>query len=229
MANVAVVTKSTLTPSKAPNLMIGPVDYTQQFMDQYSNTLRLYFNQIDGATSALFGPTGGKYLRFPNISAYYSPSQYAPSNTPTTVLWGTLVSASGFTLNANSTATCQQAGVYKIDYSIQFANNDNVQHDAVVWLRNNGNDVTESATIFSLPQRKSAGVSTYVCGYSQVTFEINAGDVISLVWATDQGATANGSVLGIYMEGLTNQTLPYPRPSIPSVIGTIAFISAPTT
>lgn len=229
MANAAVITKSTLIPSKAPNLMIGPVDYTQQFMDQYSNTLRLYFNEVDSYTRALSGPNGGKYLRFPNISAYSSSSQYALDNTPTTVLWGTLVTGSGFTLNANSTATCQQAGIYKIDYSLQFANTDNTQHDAVVWLQNNGSDVTESATVFTLGARKSAGVYTYVCGYSHVTFEVNAGDVISLVWATDKGANASGSALGIFMEAITNQTLPYVRPSIPAAIGTIAFISAPTT
>ena len=33
--------------TKAPNLPIAPVEYNQQFQDQFSNVLRLYFNQID--------------------------------------------------------------------------------------------------------------------------------------------------------------------------------------
>jgi len=33
--------------TKAPNLPIAPVDYNQQYQDQFSNVLRLYFNQID--------------------------------------------------------------------------------------------------------------------------------------------------------------------------------------
>ena len=225
-ANVAV---QVLKPSKAPNLMIGPVEYTQQFMDQYSNILRLYFNEIDNYTAALSQTDGGAYIKFPHISAYDSTSQYALNNTVTTVKWGTLATGSGFTLNANSTATCQVAGIYKIDYSLQFANKDNAQHEVTVWLKNNSNAVTASATIFSLPARKTSTEWTYVCGYSHVTFAVNAGDTIALVWATDKGATANGSADGVYIEALPTSSSPFVRPSVPSAIGTIAFVSAPTT
>ena len=226
---MANVTAQTLRPSKAPNLPIAPVEYSQQFQDQYSNALRLYFNEIDNFSSSAGGSNGGQFIQFPHISAYDSTSQYALSNTVTTVLWGTLATGSGFTLNANSTATCQISGVYKIDYSLQFANNDNSQHEATVWLKNNSNAVTESATIFSLQQRRSSNINTYVCGYSHVTFKVNAGDVISLVWATDKGATANGSANGVYIEALPASSSPYSRPSVPSAIGTIAFVSAPTS
>lgn len=224
-----VTTVTTLVPSKAPNLPIAPVDYSQQYQDQFGNVLRLYFNQVDNDWTSLLGPNGGRYVRFPHISAYDSSNQYALSNTVTTVLWGTLATGSGFTLNANSTATCTYSGVYKIDYSLQFANNDNAQHEATVWLKNNGSDVTESATLFSLPARKSTTVWTYVCGYSHVTFEVTAGDVISLVWAPDKGATANGSSAGIYIEALPSANVPFVRPSIPSSIGTISFVSAPVS
>jgi len=33
--------------TKAPNLPIAPVEYSQQFQDQFNNVLRLYFNQLD--------------------------------------------------------------------------------------------------------------------------------------------------------------------------------------
>ena len=52
MANTVVLT-TTIRPTVAPNLPIGPVTYSQQFMDQYSNVLRLYFNQIDNFTTGL--------------------------------------------------------------------------------------------------------------------------------------------------------------------------------
>ena len=55
-----------LKGSKAPNLPIGPVEYSQRFQDQYSNVLRLYFNEIDNALAAIFaGEAGGQYIRFP--------------------------------------------------------------------------------------------------------------------------------------------------------------------
>ena len=225
----ANVTTQQLRPSKAPNLPIAPVEYSQQYQDQFTNVLRLYFNEIDNFSASSGGSNGGQYIQFPHISAYDSTSQYALNNTVTTITWGTLATGSGFTLNANSTATCRVSGVYKIDYSLQFANNDNAQHEATVWLTNNSNAVTESATLFSLQQRKSANVATYVCGYSHVTFSVNAGDTISLVWATDKGATANGSAQGVYIEALPVSSSPFSRPSVPSAIGTIAFVSSLTT
>ena len=224
------VSVTTLVPSKAPNIPIGPVEYSQQYQDQFTNVLRLYFNQIDNDWTSVLGPDGGRYFRFPHISAYDSSNQYALSNTVTTVLWGTLATGSGFTLNANSTATCTYSGVYKIDYSLQFANTDNsAEHDADVWMKVNGDNVTESATRFSLAKAKSTNSFNYVCGYSHVTFEVAAGDVISLVWATDQGATANGSTKGILIQALPSANVPYVRPSIPSSIGTISFVSAPVS
>ena len=228
MSNVVNLT-TTILPSKAPNLPIAPVEYSQQYQDQFGNVLRLYFNQIDNDWAAVLGSDGGKYIRFPHISAYDSTSQYALANTTTTVLWSDLVSGSGFTLNANSTATCEIAGVYKIDYSLQFANTDNAIHDADVWLKVNGTNVPDSATRFTLQARKSASLFNYVCGYSHVTFKIDAGDVISLVWASDKVATANASSDGLFIEALPASASPYSRPAIPSAIGTIAFVSAPTT
>ena len=33
--------------TKAPNLPIAPVEYSQQYIDQLTNVLRLYFAQLD--------------------------------------------------------------------------------------------------------------------------------------------------------------------------------------
>lgn len=228
MANTVSLT-TTLKSPVAPNLPIGPVEYSQQYQDTFTNVLRLYFNQIDNTLRAITSSDGGQYIRFPNFSAYYSPSQYALNNTVTNVIFGTTTTISGFTLNANSTITCLTAGTYKIDYSLQFGNNDNAQWDTDVWLKINGTDVVESATRFTLPARKSAGEPSFVCGYSHVTFGVAVGDVIGLEWATTHGATANASASGIYMAGFTSSASPYVRPSIPSSIITIAFVSAPTT
>ena len=48
-----------LVPPKAPNLPIAPVEYSQQYIDQLSNALRLYFGQIDNVTQALIIPDAG--------------------------------------------------------------------------------------------------------------------------------------------------------------------------
>jgi hypothetical protein len=219
----------TLIPPKAPNLPIGPVDYSQQYQDQFTNVLRLYFSQVDNFASGVGGINGGSYLKFPFIAAQDSADQYATANnTATIVLWDAASNISGFTLNANSTATAEFSGIYKITYSLQFANTDNAQHDATVWLQGNGSDIASSATIFTVPARKSANVSAFVCGYSEVVFPLNAGDNVGLWWGTAQAANATTRV-GIYIHAQPVETTPMAHPAVPSAIGSITFVSALTT
>jgi hypothetical protein len=61
MANIA-----TIRNTVAPSLPIAMTDYSQQYTDQYSNILRLYFNQLDNFTRALTASGGGSALSFPN-------------------------------------------------------------------------------------------------------------------------------------------------------------------
>lgn len=216
-----------LYKARAPALPLPPVEYDQRQQDQFQYALRLYFNRLDGFLAELSDSTGGGILGFPHLAASDTTDQYAPANnTPTLVLWNTLESGSGFTLNPSGSATVNVAGVYKITFSLQFENTDNVSHDATVWLKVNNVDVARSSTKFSIPARKSAGVYTYVCGYSEAVFSVNAGDDIELYWATDKAYSPTGPVDGIYMFHDVAQTSPYARPSIPSAIGSITFVSA---
>jgi hypothetical protein len=213
-----------------PNLPLGTDQYERRYQDQFTNVLRLYFNQLRNALGELFGINGGKYIQFPHIAASDGVLQYATAaNTPTIVQWSSLDAGAGFTLNTNNTATAQVTGIYKITYSLQFANDDNAIHDAIVWLRINGstsaNDVPNSTTIFTLQARKSALLPNFVCGYSEVVFTLNAGDSVGLWWGTDQAATSGGAT-GIYIDYRAAQTSPMAYPAVPSAIGSITFVSA---
>jgi len=48
-----------LRPSKAPNLLVAPIVYDQRYIDQLTNALRLYFNQIDNFTQNVTIPPSG--------------------------------------------------------------------------------------------------------------------------------------------------------------------------
>jgi len=215
---------------RAPALPLPPVEYDQFQQDQFQNALRLYFNRLDGFLAGLSKFAGGGGISFPHIAASDSTDQYATANdTPTVVKFNTLDSGVGFTLNAPGSATCNVSGIYKITYSAQLANTANAAHDAVFWLRENTVDIPNSATIFTLPARKSAGVPSYVAGYSEVVFTAAAGDVIELWWATELAYSPTGPVNGVYIynePAWTTPTNPYPRPAVPSVIGSITFVSA---
>jgi hypothetical protein len=187
----------------------------------------LYFNQIDSVFRALFSRNGGKYVEFPHIAASDSSDQYAGGdNTPTLVRWDTLDAGSGFTLNPNGTAQPDQSGIYKIDYSLQLANSDNAAHNVFVWLEvNGGTPVPNSSTKFTVPARKASNEPSYVTAYSHITFEITAGDTISLYWATDKAYNPTGPVEGVRIDAIPAQTTPYVRPANPSALGSIIFVS----
>ena len=225
-----MATSNRILNPAVPNLPLGTQQYERRYQDQFTNILRLYFNQLRNSLTELLGNTGGQYLGFPYISASDGALQYATAaNTPTIVQWDTLESGNGFTLNANNTATAQISGIYKITYSLQFANNDNAIHDAIVWLRLNGStstaDVVNSTTIFTLQARKSALLPNFVCGYSEVVFTLNVGDSVGLWWGTDQAATSGGAT-GVYIDYRAAQTTPMAYPAVPSAIGSITFVSA---
>ena len=217
----------------APALPTAPAEYDQRRDDQLNYSLRLYFNNLDNYLANLSGAVGGGVLGFPFIEASNSTTQYATgNNTATIVQWNTTALGNGFTLNVGNTATALVSGIYKITYSLQFANNANGVHDAIVWLRVNGStsaaDIPNSTTNFSIPARKSAGVPSFVCGYSEVVFALNAGDTVGLWWGTDLAATSGGGT-GVYIYSLAAQTTPMAYPATPSALGSITFVSALTT
>jgi hypothetical protein len=216
-----------LYKARAPALPLPPIAYDQAQQDQFQSALRLYFNRLDNFLSEFSGNQGGGLIGFPYISASDSTDQLATaSDTATVVAWNTLEGGNGFTLNSPGSATALVSGIYKITYSLQFVNTDNSAHDAAVWLKVNNADVPRSTTIFTVPARKSAGVFSYVCAYSEVVFTLDAGDEMELYWATDQAYDTSPATNGVYMEALVAQTSPYARPATPSALGSITFVSA---
>lgn len=241
-----------IIPTKQPALLLAPNQYTRSYQDQVNNILRMYFSQIDNVTGNLFTNTGGGFLGFPNIAAQYkyssgdpvlpdtSGNQFAAAdNTPTIVQWNFADSLNGFTLNANSSATANVSGVYKIDYSLQFANTDSQIHEAYVWLKIKlkdsltFEDVPGSTSKFSVPN-KHGSINGYLVAYSSVVFSLDAGDSLALYWAA---SVASGSTTGspgpvpaapdgIFMEAYPAVTSPFPHPSLPSAIGSITFVSS---
>jgi hypothetical protein len=205
-------------------------EYSEEQMTQMVRVLELYFNQLDSQTplQAEFFRGRGDQLLIPHIAASDSTDQRTTDNTATAVKFNTLESSSGWTLNSPGSATAQYPGVYTIRYSIQFINTANAVHFATVWLKVNNTDVTNSASIFTVPARKSAspGEEGYLIGYSEATFTVNAGDEIELYWATDQADVVSPAADGVFLFHDAAQASPFPRPAIPSVIGSISFVSA---
>jgi hypothetical protein len=88
----------TLRPSKAPNLPIAPVEYSQQYVDQLLNALRLYFAQVDNLAFGLTQNNGGAYLSVPYAGFHFNTQhvlQSTMTSTSTTPI--TLDTTAGYT------------------------------------------------------------------------------------------------------------------------------------
>ena len=208
-----------------PNLILAPTEYSQIRDEQLNNELRLYFNRLNTYLNVLQDSSGGSSLSMPHIAASSNVDQYASgNNVPTLVLWDSLDSGEGFTLNSDNTATALEDGIYNIDFGIQLANTDNTLHNAKLWLRVDNEDVPRSSVVFTMPARKSAGVPFLLLGSTSLTFEILAGQKIGLYWVTEQ-AYESGVQDGVYLWYEAATTTPYVSPATPSAIGAITFVS----
>ena len=54
----------------APNLPLATPEYSQQYIDQLNNVLRLYFNRLDALTGQLIASNDGSGIQFPNGAFY---------------------------------------------------------------------------------------------------------------------------------------------------------------
>jgi len=79
-----------------PNLPLGTEEYERRYQDQFTNVLRLYFNQLRNSLAELLSNTGGRYVAFP-YGAFqdtaYTTLNGGINNSVTTI---TVVSTAGF-------------------------------------------------------------------------------------------------------------------------------------
>lgn len=109
------------------------------------------------------------------------------------------------------------AGLYNIQFSVQFVSADASIHDTDIWFRLNGVDVPESNSQFSIPANHGA-VNGHLLGALNFFINLAANDYVEIMWRTDS------SNIGIqYIAAQTSPT----RPGTPSVIVTVAPASPP--
>jgi hypothetical protein len=119
----------------------------------------------------------------------------------------------------NSRIEFAEAGVYNIQFSVQFTNTDTQIHDTDIWLRRNGVDVDNSNSQFSVPN-KHGGVDGHLIAALNFFVQVAVDDYIELIWATQ-----SNSVTIDYLPAQTSPT----RPATPSVVVTAARVSDVTS
>ena len=204
-----------LRPPKAPNLPVSPIAYDQQFIEQYSNVLRLYFNQIDNFAQPLSTSTGGAYVQFPYGAFSSYVTQTATVNTATQLTFSQTDFSNSVSLNG-SNITVANAGIYNLQFSVQVSSLDTATTDTYIWLRQNGADIPGSTGVIGLLARKGPSNPSHDIKGWNYFLSMNANDNVQIWWATTSASVS----IDFYAAG----TAPT-RPSTASVVATMSFVS----
>ena len=201
-----------------PNLPLGTDQYERRYQDQFTNILRLYFNQLRNSLAELFSGAGGKYIAFPYGAFSSSVDQSTTANTATLMTLNTTDFSNEVRID-NSKIIVTNPGIYNLQFSTQFQNTDNQIQDISIWLRQNGVDIPGSTGYVSIPARKSASAGEEaheIIGWNYYV-TLGADEYIQIYWST--------TLASVTIQAYPTSTGPT-RPSTQSVVATLSFVSA---
>ena len=206
-----------ITTPAQPNLGTPTPNYDQGFMATSFGGLNVYFSKLTAIFSALLGPRGGKYINNP-YGAFQDGTDQTAANTTTAyaITFDTTDFSNGVTLSNSSRLNVAQAGIYNLQFSIQFKNTTNDTQDVDVWFRKNGTNIDKSNSRFGLSTRKSAGDPSHMIAALNFFVNLAANDYIEIMWRP--------SDVGVSIEHFAASSSPT-RPVVPSVIATLSFVS----
>lgn len=208
-------------PVVAPRLPSAPQQYNAQYQEQFMNILRLYFNQLDNLTGIVLGEAGGRFIRFPYGAFSSNQDQTTTANTATLMTLNTTDFANQVSISS-SKITVVNAGLYNLQFSVQFQNTDNQIQDISIWLKQNGVDIPGSTGFVSIPARKSASAGEEaheIIGWNYYV-EMQANDYIEIYWSA--------TLASVTIQHYPASTGPV-RPATQSVVATLSFVSALST
>jgi hypothetical protein len=210
MANV----KQQLDIPAIPYLGTSGPSYSQNVQNQNNGLLRLFFAKLTNCVQSLTGPSGGKYLNIPYGAFQSTADQTAASaNTAYAITLNTTDYANGVSVASDSRITVTDAGIWNLQWSGQFENNDTQIHDVRIWLKINGTVVTGSTGYISIPNSHGGVHGHLIAGWNYFV-SLNTNDYVELWWETDNTAVSiqHYAAAGNY-------------PSTASVIATMTFVS----
>jgi len=133
-----------------PSLPLGTEQYERRYQDQFSNVLRLYFNQLKNALSQLFGPNGGQYIDCPNGLFFNTGNQtFAAANTGYPIEFNQTYLHNAVDLVSSTRIVISISGVYNFQYTGQLKGTNASSKSIWVWIRRNGVDIGYSTRAYT--------------------------------------------------------------------------------
>jgi hypothetical protein len=204
------------TPA-VPDLPNPQDRYDRLTVAQTNGALRTFFLKLTNALQSIASPRGGRFINNP-YGAFQDGTDQTAANTTTAyaITFDTTDFNNGVTLSNSSRLNVSQAGIYNIQFSVQFKNTTNDTQDVDVWFKKNGTNIDKSNSRFGLGPRKSSGDPTHMISAMNFFVSMETNDYIEIMWRP--------SDVGVSIEHFATSSTPT-RPAIPSVIATVTFVS----
>lgn len=204
------------SPTVLEKYVRSPVPVLPQSQFPYYNEeLRKIEQALGGAYAAI--RSTGPYIQMPFGTLMSTADQAAASTTAAyPITYSAVGASSGISYQSSSQIKVAHDGVYNIQFSLQFVSTSNEPQEIDVWFRKNGVDIANSNSVFTVPAKKSTGISGHLIGSLNFLADILTTDYIELVWHT--------SSLEVSIETLPAKTSPT-IPVTPSVIVTLDYLS----
>lgn len=168
-----------------------------------------------GTTSITRGVKGTTNVSHNAGTAVSEAAAVSSSTSSQAIDFDTTVYSNGVSIASDTQITMTNAGVYNIQFSLQFLNYTTSEDNVTVWFRLNGSDVVQSASVQQVNAKhgQSPGASILALNLFQ---QVSAGQYVEIYWSSGTGNT----VLGTFPAG-TNPT----RPVSPAAILTVAQVA----
>jgi hypothetical protein len=182
-----ITSAGTITTSMATNKLVG----------RYSSGTGIMQEITVGSGLTLTGTGTLNNTATPTPLGYYAAYQdnqtqsAASNNVGYAMIFRTMDLSNQVTVVNNGSGnptriTFANAGVYNLQFSSQFQNTANAQHDVTIWLRLNGTDVSGSSGFVQVPARKSAGSGNegHIITSWNYLLDVSAGQYYEIIWST---------------------------------------------
>lgn len=206
-----------------PALPQAREQYDRPYQDQLNNVHRLFYNRLTQSYNSLISPAldgqspGGSNLYFPYAAIQRTTDQTFTVDTATQITFDTNDFLSACTNDGTDGIAVTVGGIYNYQFSVQLKNTDTQIHTAWIWLRVNNIDVAGTASKFDVIS-SHGGIPGYIIAACNFYVQLAPEDTVEM-WA----AVNN---VAVTFEAEAAQTVPFPHPSIPSVVATLTFVSA---
>lgn len=209
-----ITSETELSRITAPNLPLATPQYSQQYIDQLNNVLRLYFNRLDNLLAQLVtsGAIDPSLINVPNGLFFNTADQtLAAVDTGYPITFNQTYLNNFVALQAASTSKIEVAvsGVYNFQLSAQLKSTNASAKDVQIWIRRNNVTIGYSGHRYTVE-----GSDNHMNVNWILDIDLAANEYIEMYWGADDTA--------VTMEAIPASA---PYPAVASAVMAVNFIA----